>query len=159
MSSPSIHKTVSVLWHSCSIPCKRGKDLRSFTILRRCLGNEDGMLIEARISERRRMKAIHVNRIYGSHWKLVMNMLIKVYGQPENKWFSNFLHVNEKEKLRSGCILTSENYVQRQLSELCAVIINYPTCGDKDGARRWMEGGVSYQCVEQPQIRPFYTQC
>ena len=67
------------------------------------------MLIEARISERRRIKAIQVNRMYGSPWKLVMKMLIKVYGQPENKWFSNLLHVNEKEKLRSGCILTSEN--------------------------------------------------
>ena len=44
------------------------------------------MLVETRISERGRMKAMKVNRTYGSPWKLVMNRLIKVHGQAGNKW-------------------------------------------------------------------------
>lgn len=70
MSSPSIHKTVSVLWQSNLLPCKLSKNIRPFAVLERCFGSEDGMLIETRISGRGRMKATQPNRIYGKSMEI-----------------------------------------------------------------------------------------
>lgn len=93
MSSPSIHKTVSVLWQSNLLPCKLSKNIRPFAVLERCFGSEDGMLRQEFLEEEE-WKPRSLIEFMGNPWKLVINMLIKLYGQPGNKWFSTLLPVN-----------------------------------------------------------------